>query len=138
MARKNDPERADAIRQLKKILRPGDTVYGIVRSVSRSGMSRRIDFYAFRPRQKYRDGTYKIDRRDAEPVYLSGYMGHALGLSRGNGDGLMIGGCGMDMVFSTVYNLGRTLWPKGTRKPHGTRNGAPDTDGGYALKHSAL
>jgi hypothetical protein len=27
------------------------------------------------------------------------------------------------------------LWPNGTDTPHGTRNGEPDTNGGYALKH---
>ena len=36
--------------------------------------------------------------------------------------------------YHVVYNLGYTLWPKGTSKPHGTRNGEPDSDGGYALR----
>ena len=49
--------------------------------------------------------------------------------------GVKVAGCGMDMGFALVYNLGHTLWPKGTRKPHGTRNGEPDNCGGYALKH---
>jgi hypothetical protein len=44
----------------------------------------------------------------------------------------------MDVCFAAVYNLGRTLWPNGTDKPHGTRNGTPDTDGGYALKNRSL
>lgn len=52
--------------------------------------------------------------------------------------GIRVGGCGMDMGFNLVYNLGATLWPKGTKKPHGTRNGEPDTAGGYALKHRWL
>jgi hypothetical protein len=51
-----------------------------------------------------------------------------------NREGIVVGGCGMDMGFHLVYNLGATLWPKGTEKPHGTRNGEPDTSGGYALK----
>jgi hypothetical protein len=49
--------------------------------------------------------------------------------------GIKIGGCGMDMGFDLVYSLGATLWPNGTRKPHGTRNGEPDSAGGYALNH---
>lgn len=52
--------------------------------------------------------------------------------------GIKIGGAGMDMGFALVYALGRTLWPDGTKKPHGTRNGEPDRDGGYALNHSWL
>jgi hypothetical protein len=46
-----------------------------------------------------------------------------------------VNGCGMDMGFSVVCNLGAMLWPMGTDTPHGTRNGAPDSAGGYALKH---
>lgn len=42
------------------------------------------------------------------------------------------------IVPGFVYSLGRTLWPDGTRAPHGRRNGQPDSDGGYALKHSWL
>lgn len=49
--------------------------------------------------------------------------------------GVRVGGCGMDMGFHIVYTLGHAMWPNGTRKPHGTRNGEPDTAGGYALKH---
>ena len=65
--------------------------------------------------------------------------------SRATGDtldqdrgGLRLGGCGMDMGFQAVYSLGRAMWPNGTPKPHGTRNGDPDSDGGYALKHTWL
>lgn len=52
--------------------------------------------------------------------------------------GIKANGCGMDMGFALVYNLGRTLWPNGTGVPHGSRNGESATDGGYALKHSWL
>ena len=45
---------------------------------------------------------------------------------------------GMDMGFAVVYDLGLSLWPAGTPAPHGTRNGEPDANGGYALKHSWL
>jgi len=77
--------------------------------------------------------------------------------------GLKVNGCGMDMCFSTVYNLGRALFPEGFgergKMPMGhiVRPGTPvlaakavakgakfygrnadpsgwDKDGGYALK----
>ena len=47
-------------------------------------------------------------------------------------------GCGMDMAFDAVYTLGSSLWPLGTPTPHSTRNGEPDTCGGYALNHRSL
>jgi hypothetical protein len=53
-------------------------------------------------------------------------------------EGIKVSGAGMDMGFHIVYTLGRYLWPDGTPEPHGTRNGQPDSDGGYALKHRWL
>ena|ERR1035437_1828097 len=47
------------------------------------------------------------------------------------------GGCGMDMGFHLVYNLGRTLFPEGFKVEGRGRNGDAsgwDKDGGYALK----
>lgn len=110
-------------RDLRKLLKAGQTVYTNCEEVSRSGMSRRISLYIV-----HKGEIVNITRRAS---IITGF-----GMSsRG---GLIVGGCGMDMGFHAVYTLGRCLWPKGTRKPHGTRNGAPDRDGGYALKHSWL
>lgn len=126
-----DAEKEEALRYLRKILRPGDTVYTILRHVSSSGMSRRIDLYAIRKNQ---------------PVYLSGYAGRVLGISRHpSKEGLNVSGCGMDMGFHLVYELSYALFPKGfipaKAGQHG-RNGTPDTeldkDGGYALQHRWL
>jgi hypothetical protein len=111
--------------QLLKILKPGDTVYTILRHVSASGMSRRIDLYTI---------------KDNTKVYLSGYAADLMGdkLSDKPGGGIVVTGCGMDMGFSLVCNLGYCLWPNGTPEAHGWRNGEPDSDGGYALKHEWL
>ncbi len=154
----------EAIDRLREILRPGDRVFGIVRTVSRSGMSRTIDFYAFKGAA---DGTDRL--------YLSGYIAEALDYSRTNDGALRVGGCGMDMIFSVVYNLGRVLfpggfgiacekgptsgplkWAKPNYRPKTPQEAAEmvragavfygrnhnrsgwDTDGGYALKHEAL
>lgn len=113
-------EKTEAIEQLKKILAPGDTVYAIIRKVSKSGMSRTIDLYG------------------KDYMYLTGYISQALGWRRDKSGALKVTGCGMDMVFHTVYCLGCALWPNGTPQPHGTRNGQPDRDGGYALKSRIL
>ena len=108
-------------KMLKKFLKPGQVVYTVLRHVSASGMQRRIDAYTV---------------HKGRLVYLSGYAEGVTGYKRGaNGQGLVMGGCGMDMGFQLVYSMGLGIWPKGTRKPHGMRNGEPDSNGGYALKH---
>ena len=106
--------------QLLSILSPGDEVFTILRNVSTSGMQRCISLLVI---------------KDNKPINLD-YNASVL-LGRKISDkyaGLLTNGCGMDMGFDLVYNLGCALWPAGTPNPHGTRNGEPDTDGGYALK----
>lgn len=114
-------------KDLLKILKPGSTVYCILRHVSSSGMQRRISLVVVT-----KDKHYPIRTID----YLASVVtGRTLLDSK---EGIVCNGCGMDMGFDLVYTLGRCLWPKGTPKPHGSRNGSPDKDGGYALKHSWL
>lgn len=106
-------------RELKKLLKPGATVLCILRHVSASGMSRRIDLYT-------------IKRN--ELIYLSAYAADLAGDKLSDKGGIVVGGCGMDMGCHLVHCLGARIWPKGTRKPHGKRNGEPDHEGGYALR----
>lgn len=133
--------RAQSIKELRKILRPGDTVHCIIRHVSRSGMCRHIDLY-----KAGRNGTY-----------LTAYAADALEWSQTNkGHGpLIVGGCGMDMCFHTVYSLSRVIFggPKGWRCP-GKGCGSNEHvnsprverkrglwhkgDAGYALRHSTI
>jgi hypothetical protein len=116
-----EKDRENAIKALKKILKPGDTVYTILRHVSRSGMMRHISLIAGKDSH---DITYLAAKAMNDKIAKDG--------------GIKTPGCGMDMGFHLVYNLGYTLWPKGTPKPHGTRNGEPDSDGGYALNQRWL
>lgn len=121
--------RLQEIAGLKKWIKPGTTIYTKLESVSASGMSRRIRVYAVRPASK------------GQPASIANIT-HAVANVTGDRiseDGEIVAtGCGMDMGFAIVYAFGRGMWPKGTPKPHGTRNGAPDKDGGYALKHCWL
>lgn len=82
--------------KLSKMLENVDTVYGIVRHVSASGMSRDIDLYII---------------ADNRPVYLTGYASTVLGYPMSKNQGMKVGGCGMDMVFhcvsSIAYAIGR-------------------------------
>lgn len=139
----------EAIERLRETLKPGDTVYTVLRHVSRSGMSRLIDLYKM---------------SDGEPQWLSRLAARAAGFTFDEKkECIRVGGCGMDMGFHLVYSLSRTLFPNGFgeegKLPLGHeirpqtqeqarvsvekgakfygRNGDPsgwDTDGGYALR----
>lgn len=116
---KND--KMEALSDLRAMLKPGDTIYTRLKHVSRSGMMRVIDLFVI---------------RDNEPMHITWLACEATGTAyHDKHDGMRMDGCGMDMGFAAVYHLGRVLWPNGTPEPHGTRNGEPDRDGGYALKH---
>ena len=103
MTKVTESERLEALERLREWLSPGDTVYTILRHVSRSGMQRTID-------------AIVADRIDTKPgVFCIGWaIAKALDM-RFDRDrsGVKIGGCGMDMGFELVYNLGRALWPNG-------------------------
>jgi len=118
-------QKAEAIKFLKKTLKPGATVYTILNHCSTSGMSRCI--------------SLAYGQKNGEILKLDFWVSRAFGERIDNKHGgLKVVGCGMDMGFHLVYRLGRVMWPKGTAKPHGSRNGTPDMDGGYALKQTWL
>lgn len=123
MARHTNAQRAQALETLREHFKPGQTVYTILRHVSSSGMSRDISIVTIEGGE-VRQWDYAVACVLSESLAKS--------------EGIKVSGCGMDMGFHLVYNLGRTLWPDGTPEPHGTRNGQPDRDGGYALKHRWL
>ena len=92
----------------------GDTVYTVLRSVSSSGMSRKI--------------SLKV-AKDGKILDLTYYASILLDwpLVEVNGSrALRVGGCGMDMGFHTVYTLSRVLF----REEGNTK------DAGYLLNHN--
>lgn len=82
--------RAQAVEKVKTMLQGVETIYGIVRHVSASGMSRNIDLYII---------------KDNQPVWLTGYASIILGYKLAKDRGMVVGGCGMDMVFHCVSTL---------------------------------
>ena len=104
--------RAQSLAMLHQYIKPGSTVYTVLRHVSSSGMTRRIDVY----------GMF-----NNAPVYLSGYAAHVLGYPNPE-DGIKVTGCGMDMGFHLVNNLSISMFC-----PNGYTH-----DGAYALKHAWL
>lgn len=99
---------AESHAQLRKWLKPGDTVHTIVDHVARSGMRRSIRVLIL---------------RDGEALHPNHAVSVVLGLSRAKrGDGMIVGGCGMDMGFHIVHSLGYALF--GPEAEHGTGKAA--------------
>lgn len=118
MSKASKADREQAIARLREFVAIGDTITCVLRSVSRSGMSRRIDFYKFASK----DGV-------VEKFYLSGMIATALGWSCNN-TGLRVDGCGMDMGFHVMHELGYALFGK-CERPEGER-------GNWPLRHEWL
>lgn len=98
-------ERDDARAKLREWLKPGDTVWTVLRHVSRSGMQRTISLVLIKD-----DG-----RGNGPEVWdIDGTVARALGLTfdRDRG-GVKVDGASMDIGFWLVYELSRALWPKG-------------------------
>jgi hypothetical protein len=105
-------ETENARKALAELLPSGAVVYTVLRSVSRSGMFRRIDLYTIdnSPRM------LEINNGAPRLQYLSGYAAVILGIPRApqGKEGLGTRGCGMDMGFNLVDNLRAALfgWEK--------------------------
>lgn len=136
MNRVSKSEQAEAIARLREWIKPGDTVYTILRSVSRSGMSRTLDIFI-------------IHAETPRPLAnITWHVAEALNLSRERNTGaIKMGGCGYDAGFDVVYSLGRKLFADGftcigehcpsNDHTNGDRDYTPHphTDPGYALRH---
>lgn len=133
-------ERNEARERLREWIKPGDTLFCILRHRSASGMSRVIDVKG-------------VERNGGDLGILAyGYnIAQALGLRYDRDrDGIRVSGCGMDMGFHIVYELGHALFGDGydcigERCPsndhsNGDRDYTPHRhkDGGYALRHRWL
>jgi len=97
-----EKQKEEAKNELLKLVKPGATIYTILRHVSRSGMVREID-------------CFLMDRKGGKPICLSFYIAQMLGYRRSPGRGdfaLVVNGCGMDMCFNVVYNMSRALFGK--------------------------
>ncbi len=97
MAKYTAEEKREALTALRRYIKPGSTLYTVLRSVSRSGMTRHIKLYAM---------------HKGKPVYLSGYAAIACGFRLDDNGGVIIGGCGMDMGFSLAYTVASACYPK--------------------------
>ena len=89
-------ERAEAIADLRVMVKPGDTVYTILKHVSQSGMYRVIDLYVY---------------RNNEPCRITWTAAQLLEGYDERHEGAKASGCGMDAGFGLVYDLSMNLYP---------------------------
>ena len=142
----------EALKRLRSWLKPGDTVYTILRHHASTGMFRCISLIQINGKN-IRDLDYNA----------ANVMGWKLSTKH---EGIEARGCGQDMGFAKVYSLSRALFPEGfgivggkggkKKRPktkaeaarmvkegwtfygrNGDKSGW-DTDGGYALDHRWL
>lgn len=96
-------EKQEAIKRLQELLPVGTTVYTILQHVSKSGMSRSITSVI--PVKDDATGELRIQQID----YL---VKKVLDLPFDNRNGgLKISGCGMDMGYAIVHQLGCVMYP---------------------------
>ena len=112
------PTKEDVIRARESLayLKPGDTVYTIIRHVSRSGMQRQVSLVTIQP---YGDDVSK--RYALHPNYSAALLIGARLNRDGPHDAIVRNGCGYDVAADTVQCLSRALF-----------------DNDYALRHEAL
>lgn len=129
-------DKLHALAELRTLCPPGTTVYTILRSVSRSGMSRTVQPV--------------VVNEHGQPQTITGLVASAIGVRTKDGACVM-GGCGMDVGFELVYSLSRALWAdtftcigqdcRSNDHSNGDRDYTPGhkhSDGGYALTHRWL
>jgi hypothetical protein len=138
MTKAQEKDRDEARAELRARLKPGQEILCVLRSVSRSGMSRVIDLKVI---------------EDGEMRGLGWTAARALGDKYDTkAEGIKVPGCGMDMGFHIVYSLSSVLWRDGFdcigTGPAGRTEGRPcpsndhsnrdpshhHRDGGYALR----
>jgi hypothetical protein len=105
MTRATQSAKEEARENLQKWVKPGDTLYTVLRHVSRSGMSRRIS--VVKPYIRDDDGTIDFVRLDYN---VAGALGWPIKSAK---EGICVDGCGMDMGFHLIYELGQVLFGNG-------------------------
>lgn len=119
-------EKERSFKYLKRLVKPQKTfIFYLVTSVASNGMSRRIRFFV---------------AKNNDLLDISHSMAVLLDQKCEDYRGMFTRGCGMDMGFNAVYNLGRILYPDGSKTIVTGRNGdtTPETDGGYLLKYYGI
>lgn len=115
---KKQKAQAEAVATLKEWgLVDGTTVYAKVNKVSRSGMFRRVGLYIVADGGRMVDISY-WSAKALEWSFKDGYDG-----------GIGVSGCGMDMLFHTVYSLSYAMGYGSLNQRNGEGRNDDDTIG---------
>lgn len=122
-------EREQLIKELQEWMPKGTTVYTIIRSVAKSGMSRVISPVVLEVSEKCKVCSGKRNSQIHQweyhgyhasemellcsPVFPEYKIAKLLGWSLHKDQGIRVSGCGMDMGFHLVYTLSSTLYGDG-------------------------
>lgn len=119
--------RDDARNKLRGILAPNSTIYTVVTTVARSGMSRRMKVF-----------TLTSDSEGKPWIRtITWLIARALGYRfNERGEDMTVGGCGMDMGFHVANSLSYALhgYPQDFIDP----DNVPGYRPGYSIKHEWL
>lgn len=132
---------AEALENLRGWVKPGDTLFTVLRHTSTSRMKRVIQVIKI-------NGNIVLDsgRIDCDVRYLGYNIALACGMRYDKKrEGVVANGCGMDMGENIVMELGRALFPEGGPMELSSRRNAPEWKdktvepyGGYLLYHRSL
>lgn len=102
-------KKTESYEYLQKHINEGDTIYYIVKRVSNSGMYRHIAFYKFNVKDTFKEGEDRV-----QSIWLTRAMCNVLGYTfKEQTECMGVNGCGMDMGFSVIHNLGHELFGDG-------------------------
>lgn len=108
-------DKAEALESFRRLCPPGTKVYTILRSVSRSGMSRTISLVA-------EDAEGNKTHPNWCGAVLTGNT-----LLTGFNDAIRVNGCGMDMGFDLVDSLSHAAYGKPCQQGRYDADEAPAT-----------
>jgi hypothetical protein len=106
-------EKAEAIERLREWIRPGDTLYTVMRHRAASGMSRSIDVYGFTLDPNDAENVSRKNAHLVKSWYSYNIVKAGIGSWDDKHEAVRVGGAGMDMGFHIVYELGCVLFPDG-------------------------
>ncbi len=125
--KKKEIAQAEAVKTLKAWgVKDNTLIYAKVTRVSSSGMSRKVKLYFNDKDGELRDITY-WSAKALEWGYKDGYNG-----------GILVSGCGMDMLFHTVYSLSYAMGYGALDQTHNKADRTKNKEGFYGLKYKAI
>ena len=124
---KKEIAQAEAVKTLKEWgVKDNTLIYAKVTRVSSSGMSRKVQLFFNDKGGELRDITY-WSAKALEWGYKDGYNG-----------GITVSGCGMDMLFHTVYSLSYAMGYGALDQTYYKADRVKNKEGFYGLKYKAI